>query len=159
MDFELRAASPVDRELLVELIAEFYRESGYPMDEGEARRAFGELLADPHHGRVWIVVVEGRPAGYLALTLGFSLEYMGVDAFIDDFFLRPEIRDRGVGTAVLSQVEAEASVLGIRALHLEVERGNARARAVYDRRGFREHDRVLLTKKLPDPEDVGGSRE
>jgi len=156
MDFELREAVPGDRELLVELIGEFYRESGYPMDAGEARRAFGELLADPQHGRVWLVAVKGQPAGYLALTLGFSLEYMGVDAFIDDFYLRPDVRGHGIGSAVLAQVESEASVLGIRALHLEVERGNARARAVYDRRGFRETDRVLLTKRLPDPPGTGG---
>lgn len=155
MDFELREAVPGDRELLVELIAEFYRESGYAVDEAEARRAFGELLADPQYGRVWLVEVGGRPAGYLALTLGFSLEYMGVDAFIDDFYLRPEFRDRGIGSDVMARVEGEASALGIRALHLEVERSNARARAVYDRRGFRENDRVLLTKRLPGAKGAG----
>jgi ribosomal protein S18 acetylase RimI-like enzyme len=36
----------------------------------------------------------------------------------------------------------------VRALHLEVERTNASAEALYRRRGFRDNDRRLLTKLL-----------
>jgi ribosomal protein S18 acetylase RimI-like enzyme len=35
---------------------------------------------------------------------------------------------------------------GITALHLEVERTNLRAAALYRRLGFRDHDRYLLTQ-------------
>jgi ribosomal protein S18 acetylase RimI-like enzyme len=38
--------------------------------------------------------------------------------------------------------------MGVRALHLEVERDNAAGQALYRRRGFRDGGRVLLTKRL-----------
>ena len=38
--------------------------------------------------------------------------------------------------------------LGIRALHLEVDRQNARARAVYEKAGFEDRNNYLLTKRL-----------
>ncbi len=36
--------------------------------------------------------------------------------------------------------------LGVRALHLEVERENVEAQALYRRIGYKDHDRYLLTK-------------
>jgi len=44
--------------------------------------------------------------------------------------------------------EEAARNLGVRALHLEVTRANARARTLYERLGYQEHDRPLLTKLL-----------
>lgn len=38
--------------------------------------------------------------------------------------------------------------LGIKALHLEVDRVNTRAKQLYHRFGFQDHERYLLTKWL-----------
>ena len=40
--------------------------------------------------------------GYLVLTLGYSLEYGGRDAFIDEVYIRSSYRGRGIGTAALT---------------------------------------------------------
>ena len=148
MDDPLREADGSDLELLCELMRENYAEAGYPFDPAAARECFAALIGDPALGRAWLVETEGETVGYAVLTLGYSLEYRGRDAFVDDLYLAPAQRGRGLGRAALDAAEAAARELGVRALHLEVERTNASAEALYRRRGFRDNDRQLLTKLL-----------
>lgn len=147
----LRLATPSDRALLVELMSEFYAESSYALDRQRAEEAFRTLLADARLGRVWLIQSEGHVVGYVVVTFGYSMEYGGRDAFIDDLFIRPAFRGKGVGTMTLDAVRTEAVELGVRALHLEVGRDNPTAQTLYRQAGFKDNDRQLLTLRLADP--------
>ncbi|HEY7529853.1 MAG TPA: GNAT family N-acetyltransferase [Gemmatimonadota bacterium] len=145
---------------MLPLMQALYREDGTaPLDVPAARRALDELLARRELGCVWLAVAAqdppcARPAGlertvgYVVLTLGFSLEWHGRDAFIDELYVAPERRGCGIGRALLAVAEGEARRAGVRALHLEVEPGNRRARAVYERAGYADNGRRLATKRL-----------
>lgn len=148
MDAPIRLATATDLDALLALMQAFYDESVYPLDVARARAAFGDLLADEHNGRVWIAERDGEALGYAVLTLGFAMEYYGRDGFLDDLYLVPAGRGKGLGAALMEAVEGEAKRLGVRALHLEVGRDNHRAKALYAARGFRDNDRQLLTKRL-----------
>ena len=150
----LRLAAADDVALLVELMSEFYAEAGYKAEPGRAARAFAGLIEDEHAGRAWIIETEFEVVGYVVMTLGYSMEYGGRDAFIDDLFIRPAFRARGYGTAALAEVRAKAVTLGARALHLEVGRDNESAQALYRRAGFVDTHRQLLTLRLADPTHV-----
>jgi GNAT superfamily N-acetyltransferase len=113
-----------------------------------ARAALAGLLRDERRGRAWLIAAGGGTAGYLVVTLGWSLEYLGLDAFIDELYLVPAWRGRGVGRAAVRLAEAACRRLGVRALHLEVERRNRRARLFYRRAGFVDHDRFLMSRLL-----------
>ena len=63
-------------------------------------------------------------------------------------YVREAFRGRGAGTVSLAFVEELCRTEGIRALHLEVDRGNEAARRLYHRAGYRDHDRYLLTRWL-----------
>ncbi len=89
-----------------------------------------------------------RVVGYLAVTLGFSLEYRGRDAFIDELFIEPGSRGLGLGREALEIAERYCRECGVRALHLEVERHHQSAFELYRRTGFEDHDRYLMTKWL-----------
>jgi len=95
MNPHLREATPGDCALLVELMSEFYAESGYPLNRRRAEAAFSELLADQG---LWLIQAQPGTVGYVALTLGYSLEYGGRDAFVGDLFIRPAFRGRGWGS-------------------------------------------------------------
>ncbi len=151
MEQEVRAATKGDVPALVELMAEFYEESGYELNREHARRAFGDLLADPGLGVAWLMVAEQRAAGYVVLTFGFSMEFGGRDGFVDDLFVRREYRGRGMGRAALDTVRARCLAEGVRALHLEVGRDNTVAQRLYQGVGFRDNDRQLLTLRLAEP--------
>ena len=152
MTHSITPAGPADIPTLIDLMAEFYAESGFPLPVANARRAFGALLADPRLGAAWIGWTEdGEPTGHVVLTVCYSMEYGGLNAFVDDLFVRKPFRGTGLGTAALTEVRAFCAKRGVRAIHVEPGRENAAAQAVYRRIGFVETNRLHLTLKLADP--------
>jgi GNAT superfamily N-acetyltransferase len=141
-------ATAGDVAALLDMMREFYALDGYPFDERAARSALMDLVGDPTLGRVWLARAGDEPIGYVVLTLGFSLEFHGRDAFVDELYVRLDHRGQGVGKRAIALVEATCRELGVRALHLEVERSNAAALQLYRTHAFIDHDRTLLTKWL-----------
>jgi GNAT superfamily N-acetyltransferase len=143
-------AGPGDEGRILALMEEFYALERLPWDERIARRALRELLGNPALGRVLRIDEEGAAAGYAVLTFGFSLEFRGRNALVDELFVREPHRGRGLGTECLRRLEAICRAEGIFALRLEVDRANERAKRLYLRAGYRDHDRHLLTKPVLD---------
>ena len=149
MSAGFRAASGADVPAIMRLMAGLYAEDGeVRLDPAAAERALRQLLALPEAGAVWLAEVGGEAVGYFALTWGFSLEYHGRDAYIDELYVAPAHRGRGIGREALAVADAACRSRGIRALHLEVERANARAEALYRQAGFLDQDRRLMTRRL-----------
>jgi diamine N-acetyltransferase len=144
----LRRALPADAETVFALLRQFYAFSGYALDEPAGRAALQRLLADDSLGRVWLVEDEGQVVGYVVLCFGYSIEFHGRDAFVDEVFLLDTHRGRGLGGRVIEAVVGECRDLGIEALHLEAEHDNAPAIALYRKLGFRDHARYLMTRHL-----------
>jgi ribosomal protein S18 acetylase RimI-like enzyme len=144
----LLRAGPHDCPLLLDLMAEFYAESGHPVDRERARAAFSALLADRRLGQVWLIHADAGPVGYVVLTLGYSMEYGGPDAFVDDLFIQASHRGRGLGKLALAEVRAACIARGVRALHLEVGRENDAALSLYRGAGFVSTGRELMTLRL-----------
>jgi ribosomal protein S18 acetylase RimI-like enzyme len=114
------------------------------------------VVADPSLGRLVVIRAAGSAAGYALIAFGFSLEYGGRDAFVDEIYLRAEYRGRGWGRRLLEFVEHETKRCGVGALHLEVARENAVALALYRQFGFDDHDRYLMTKQVAPESDSNG---
>jgi GNAT superfamily N-acetyltransferase len=144
----LQLLGPADLETLLPMARRFYEHFGYAWVEAPKRRAIAELLADPAAGRIWRIAVEGVPAGYLVLSYYYSIEYDGRTAFIDELWVDPDWRGRGLGTAALDLIAAECPKLGVRVLHLEADRTNPRAAALYARLGYVDHHRHLMTRRI-----------
>ena len=119
-----------------------------PFDEGEVRAALDKFLGHADLGQAWLLWLGEKSAGYVILTLGYSFEFRGRDAFIDELYIEPEFRRRGLGRRALEFLEEKARASGVNALHLEVDRGNDRAMELYRRSGYENHGRHLLTKWL-----------
>jgi GNAT superfamily N-acetyltransferase len=145
---ELVLAGAADFEGIFALLRAFYTETEFPLDEAATGAALRDLLSRPELGRVWQIRLGGELVGYAAVCFGFSLEHRGRDAFLDEIYLRPAARGRGVGRASLAFVEAACAELGVRILHLEVERDNLVGQALYRERGFADDGRMLLSKRL-----------
>ena len=99
---------------LLKFMREFYTLERLVFDEQCARAALEKILDDSSLGRVWLIDVEGAPVGYLVLTFGFSLEFQGRDAFIDEIYVQDEIQG-GAWAAVRSRCREECrpSVCGL----------------------------------------------
>jgi len=120
----------------------------FHFDEAAIWATLEELVANPSLGRAWLIYNNDTPIGYVVLTFGFSLESHGRDGILDEIYIAPAYRSQGIGTQVMTSVEAEARQLGLKKLYLEVERNNHRARTLYQKLGFEDFDRYLLNKRL-----------
>jgi diamine N-acetyltransferase len=148
MEPSFRAADSSDADVLVEMMRDFNEHERIAFDEQEVRAALARLFADGALGLACLMLLGVEVAGYVVIAFGFSIEFRGRDAFIDELFVKDEYRGRGLATAALRFAEGLCRSRGVRALHLEVERENTRAQSVYRRAGFADHDRYLLTKWL-----------
>jgi GNAT superfamily N-acetyltransferase len=147
----MKRASPNDVQQLVEMMDEFYAEGGYALNHQRATEAFATLLADDRLGYVWFIQANGQDVGYVLLTLCYSMEYGGPNAFVDDLFVRLPFRHAGLGTAALTELRVFCAERGVRAIHVETGRTNIAAQTVYHRVGFMDTDRQLLALKLANP--------
>ena len=59
---------------------------------------------------------------------------------MDGIFVNPLARGQGIGTALLSALYSEAARRGYKEIRLDVIDSNPRARALYEREGFRAGD-------------------
>jgi GNAT superfamily N-acetyltransferase len=143
-----RTAEPGDVDAIIVMMRGYYAQDGYTFVEDEARAAALMLINDAHLGRLWVTCEDGRVVGYVAVALGFSFEYRGREAFVDELLIAESHRGRGLGREALEVAEAYCRERGVNALHLEVERHRSRAQELYRRRGYEDFDRFLMTKWL-----------
>ncbi len=148
---QVRQAQLADIAVLIDLMSEFYGEAGYPLPRRNATQAFEALLADPRLGAVLIVNADGVDTGYLVLTFGYSMEYGGLRAFVDDLYVRTSERGKGLGGTLLRAARARCIGDGVRALLVETGLDGHPARRLYLREGFGDSGRALLTQKLSTP--------
>ena len=147
----IRLATLTDVDVLVRLMQHLRAEASLTISERAASRAFEALLDDSRVGQVWMIEQDGHPAGFVVLTVGFSMEYGGLRGFIDDFYVAPLYRRRGLGHAALEEVKRACRRRGVRALVVENTPDNDAAASAYLSVGFADSGRCLLTLPLAEP--------
>ena len=140
-------------ELLV-LVAEFHEIAHLPFSVSGTGDALRGLLENQQLGCVLMARESSMPVGCVVVGFGYSLEFGGRDAFIDELYVRPAFQARGIGTALLREAEKFASQLGVNALHLESDFDNPRATALYKSKAYHQHPRFLMTKWLNEASDL-----
>ncbi len=147
MTAALRLARPDDLDRLMALVAAFHSESGIAQEDEKRRGALAPLLDGIPHGCIYLIGPGRAPLGYIVLTFGWSVEFGGMDAFVDEIYIRPAVRGRGIATEVLQDLPKALAEAGLTALHLEVDRTNETAQKLYLRSGFKPRDRYMLMSK------------
>ncbi len=87
-------------------------------------------------------------AGILLANPLVSVEKGGIALWIEELYVAPPHRRKGVARALLEFVRGEARNHGIRAIDLEVVRGQAAAEALYPKLGYKALDRRRFTLDL-----------
>jgi ribosomal protein S18 acetylase RimI-like enzyme len=142
----LRSVASGDLPALTQMAIAFNEEDGHPLSRG-GRAALKALCKGTPHGLGFMIERGPELIGYLAIGLGFSIEYGGIDAFLDEFYIEPAHRGRGLGTAALKAFDAIARKMKIKALHLEAMPQNDRAARLYRRLGHKLSERRLMSKR------------
>ena len=147
-----RDSRPEDDEAIVALCRSLYEEdpASKPVPESHHRRTLAVLRASPVRGRA-VVLEEGGVIGYAILAACWSNELGGEVLIIDELYVVPERRSRGHARALIEALMRGEGPWPGRpvALELEVTPDNARARALYERLGFRVKRNAVLRARLP----------
>lgn len=125
-----------------------FQNSG-PSEDQAGLAAMTSLVTDGTLGRCWVIRARERPAGYLALTFGYSIEFGGRTAFVDELYVAPAFRRRGIAREALRLASEAAIDLGVRALFIEVSGANEAAGRLYRSCGFTARKYQTLYKRLP----------
>jgi len=143
---KIRKASVED----VPLILSFIRElAEYEREPGAVRATEDDLIRDGFSPspkfRVIIAEWDGKPAGMAFFFQNYSTWQGRQGLFLEDLFVRPQFRSRGIGRALmvhLAQIAVAEHCYGMR---WEVLDWNTTAIEVYQKLGarFREHWRVM----------------
>jgi len=153
---QIRQATVEDVPSLLPLVEGYWAWEGIAgFDSPRASAQLARLLAEPRLGRGWTAFVDGMPVGYLLAVYVFSLEHSGLTAEIDELFVLPQHRGRGIGAQLLRMAESTFASAGCTRVSLQLSRDNDAARVFYRRQGYTERTGCeLLDKRL---RDGGGS--
>jgi GNAT superfamily N-acetyltransferase len=143
----IRRAQPEDRNEVNALVRAFHAEDGHPISERGLTAVRVMLEPDSLQGSIMLLKAGEQPGGYGALCLGFSIEYEGREAFIDDLYIVPALRGHGYGRLLFDALEREARASGCSVIHLEVMPGNPVERW-YESLGYVDRRSTLLTKRM-----------
>lgn len=144
-----RDLTPEDRDLVVPMVQAFYRSDAvdHPVDAAILERSFQDAAspAEPLL-RGLLIQWEGEPTGYMYLTQCYSAEVGGRCVFIEEIYLEPEYRRRGLGAQIMAWLEQEYPAA--RRFRLEVTQANQGAISLYQRAGytFLRYDQMVLDK-------------
>lgn len=88
---------------------------------------------------------DGSIAGYSMLAHSFSTEFGKPCVWVEDIYIKPEYRGKGIGTAFFKFIEQKYQG---HLLRLEAERENAPAVRLYEKCGFDELPYLEMIKQL-----------
>ncbi len=144
LDAKIQLASEKNLAELLPLVRSYHKFEGINLTEKGRASSLHTLLCNQSLGRIWLVYCDTALVGYIVLCVGYSIEFAGLDAFIDEFYIDPKFRGKGIGMRALELVKVEAKKAGIRTIHLEVARTNTKAQALYSRVSFKSREKYVL---------------
>ena len=142
------AARSDELDVLCALLAAQLEEHSIPLAPELLSEAVRGALRDDGRALILVSRQDGRPVGLAYLSFQWTLERGGWVMWLEELYVLPALRARGIGTALLRAALDVARARSCRAVELEVESSHTRAANLYARAGFRPLDRVHWTLSL-----------
>jgi ribosomal protein S18 acetylase RimI-like enzyme len=144
----IRPFTHSDLDALLPLVEALHTGDGDPFDPQRTYDAFCVLLDHPEYGAVHVAAIDGDIVGYIVGSLGLSIEAGGRFLLIDELYVTPAWRGRGLARDLLASLLPYAHVHGCRVVELEVGWENDHARTWYERLGFEQHRRFFCSTTI-----------
>ncbi|MES9995624.1 GNAT family N-acetyltransferase [Desulfovibrio aminophilus] len=145
----IRQARPEDVDALVELLGLLFElEADFRPEPSRQRHGLDLMLRDQFIRRVSVAELGGQAVGMATGQVVVSTAEGGPAALVEDVVVRPDQRGKGLGRALMEDIEAWAAKAGITRLQLLADRGNAPAFGFYASCGWRTTGLVCLRRNL-----------
>ena len=96
-----------------------------------------ERLATLLAGDSMFAILVGSPAVAVALvSIRPNVWYPGRVGLLDELYVHPDHRSKGIGSAILKLLQHHSLTIGIDALEINVDEGDVDAQRFYERNGY-----------------------
>ena len=145
----VRKIKEEDRASYLKMAKEFYSSEAveHSLPENYFSGTFQELMRSDCYADAYILEYENKTAGYALLAKTFSQEAGGMVLWIEELYVGPEYRGRGLGHEFFLYLKNNLC-RSVKRIRLEVESSNTRAISLYKKLGF-EHLPYLQMMKEP----------
>ncbi len=144
-EITIRPMQPGDKADVLAMMRVFYDSPAvlHTSSDRVLEQDFDACVSDLPFLDGFLLFADGEIAGYAMVSLSFTTEYGGICAWLEDLYIQPSYRYRGVGSAMLRYMEAYYPQ-AVR-FKLEAEPENETAIACYQKHGYSVSDYRLLT--------------
>ncbi len=129
---DIRDATPADEGAwrgLWQQYLDFYEVS---LSAQVTDRTWARMMDDASPLRGRLAFLDGRMVGFALHMHHPSTGVMGDDCYLEDLFLAPDARGKGLGRALIEDLIAIARAKGWHRLYWHTDEGNTTARKLYD---------------------------
>jgi ribosomal protein S18 acetylase RimI-like enzyme len=147
--FLIRLCHPKDAVLLAPLISALAVEEGAEPAELDSIETVVGALLESGASDFLLATIEDRPVGCLQIAYRLSTWQAAPYAYIEDFYLAPEARAKGIGTKMLDYALQRAEGQRADQIMLDVRVANTAAQRLYARFGFSDSQNLILKRPLP----------
>jgi ribosomal protein S18 acetylase RimI-like enzyme len=144
---QLKRCTEADIDELNQWAQCYYSEDHIEFEPQRFNAALRGAMASDRGAAFWLYA-HGKHAGYAIVLDGWSVEYGGLAAELDELYVAPEFRGRGVASAALEALKAHCKTRGVVIFSMETTPDNARAQALYQKRGFAPTQRPVFRAYL-----------
>ena len=145
----LKKFNPNERNDFVEMCKDFYSSDAvtHNVEENNFLKTYELCLTDNPYAEGYFIVADGQNAGYCLLSYTYSNEAGGINAWIEEIYLKQEFRGKGLGKRVLSELEKLILPETVR-IRLELTPVNISAMKLYEKCGYEKLDYLQMVKEL-----------
>lgn len=146
----IRKITSEDRDFFIAASKAFYASAAVAHDVPASYHltTFEELMNSEVYQSGYILAVDGVSAGYALVSKTFSHEAGGTVWWLEELYILPEYRGKGLGRSYFDFIEKAASENGVRRLRLEVEPDNTRAAKLYSDLGYKPLNYAQMLKEF-----------
>ncbi len=145
---DVRPVGEDDLDAVTALLLAQLREHHVQTPDSRIAEAVAGIVRHPERGRILVALEHGRAVGVAALSFVWPLEHGGKSAWLEELYVEPAARGRGIGTRLLHAALRAASEEGAVAVDLEVDADHGRAANLYAREGFQPLRRARWVRTL-----------
>lgn len=132
MTLEIRTVTPQDEAAWYALWAQYLAFYDVTLPPEVTAQTWARCI-NPNAGFcARLAVLDGTPVGFALHHTHDSTWTLGPDCYLEDLFLTPETRGKGIGRALIDDLVAICKERGYPRLYWMTDAGNARARKLYD---------------------------
>jgi len=146
---EIRLLKAQEIDAAVNLFTRQLREHQLNTGLSQVRSIIEQITKNSRLGFVLVAVAKnGRPVA-VALGCAFlAIEHRGTSGWLEELYVLPEFRNRGIGSLLITEFIRVALELGWRAIDLEIESGHEQAASLYERHGFQRLNRSRFSRTV-----------